>query len=120
MFAKFIAVAATLAAGLTFLGFQASAEDLVESGTFNVEVLRVSFIGSAARGKGVLHYKGKDYKGTGKRKRQERCDKTLRRRNIYISGDSYLKGQSTGLGVVTRAGAVANPHCFDTQPFNAL
>ena len=64
MLAKFIAVAATLAAGLTFLGFQASAEDLVESGTFNVEVLRVSFIGSAARGKGVLHYKGKDYKFT--------------------------------------------------------
>ena len=37
------------------------ADDLVESGTFEVEILRVSFIGSAAHGKGVLHYKGKKH-----------------------------------------------------------
>jgi hypothetical protein len=61
---KFIATAAMLAVGLTFSGFRASAETLVESGTFKVEVLRVSFIGSAARGKGVLHYKGKNHKFT--------------------------------------------------------
>ena len=61
---KFIAAAVTIAVGLTFSGFSANAEDLVESGTFKVEVYRVSFIGSAARGKGVLHYKGKNYKFT--------------------------------------------------------
>ena len=56
------AIAFTLA--MTFLGSGANAEDLVKSGTFEVEILRVSFIGSAARGKGVLHYNGKAHKFT--------------------------------------------------------
>jgi hypothetical protein len=40
----------------------AGAEDLVESGTFHVEIWRVSVIGSAAHGSGVLRYGGKTYK----------------------------------------------------------
>jgi hypothetical protein len=38
----------------------ATAED-VESGTFSLEIWRVSFIGSAAGAKGVLNYEGKTY-----------------------------------------------------------
>ena len=37
-------------------------EEAVESGTFSVEIVRVSFIGSAAHGSGLLHYGGKTYK----------------------------------------------------------
>jgi len=33
----------------------------VESGTFSLEIWRVSFIGSASHGSGVLHYGGKTY-----------------------------------------------------------
>ena len=40
----------------------AGAEDLVESGTFHVEVWRVSVIGSASHGSGVLRTGGKTYK----------------------------------------------------------
>jgi hypothetical protein len=38
----------------------ATAED-VESGTFSLEIWRVSFVGSAARATGVLNYEGKSY-----------------------------------------------------------
>ena len=44
----------------------ATAED-VESGTFSIEILRVSFMGSLAHASGMLHFEGKTYeiKATG-------------------------------------------------------
>jgi hypothetical protein len=49
-----------------FLASSAMAED-VESGTFSLEIWRVSFVGSAAHATGVLNYGGKSYdiKATG-------------------------------------------------------
>ena len=55
-----IATLVALLAGVV-LASPAPAED-VKSGTFSLEILRVSFIGSAARAKGLLHYGGKTYK----------------------------------------------------------
>lgn len=59
--AKFLAIAFTV---VLFAPGASRSEELVESGTFEVEILRVSFIGSAAHGKGVLHYKGKKHRFT--------------------------------------------------------
>ncbi len=56
----FLSIAA-LGLALAWVG-PAGAEDLVASGTFSVEVWRVSFVGSAAHGSGVLHHGGKSYK----------------------------------------------------------
>ncbi len=39
----------------------ATSED-VESGTFSLEIWRISFVGSASRATGVLNYGGKTYK----------------------------------------------------------
>ncbi len=59
---NFVATLLAIVFTLTLSAVSASqADDLVESGTFEVEILRVSFIGSAAHGKGVLHYKGKKH-----------------------------------------------------------
>ena len=55
-----IAMLCTVLAGFVF-GSPAMAGD-VKSGTFSLEILRVSFIGSAARATGVLNYGGKTYK----------------------------------------------------------
>ena len=54
-----IAILCTMLAWVVFAS-PATAED-VESGTFTIEVWRVSFIGSVAGGTGVLHYRGKTY-----------------------------------------------------------
>ena len=60
-----IAIFCTVLAWFVFAS-PAAAED-VESGTFTIEVWRVSFIGSAAHATGDLHYEGKTYeiKATG-------------------------------------------------------
>jgi hypothetical protein len=55
-----IAMLCAVLAGFVF-GSPAMAED-VKSGTFRLEILRVSFIGSVARATGVLNYGGKTYK----------------------------------------------------------
>lgn len=58
---SFLPIAA-LGLALAWVGGPARAEDLVESGSFSVEIWRVSFIGSAAHGSGVLQLGGKSYK----------------------------------------------------------
>jgi hypothetical protein len=55
-------VALVLALGWSLPAGFAGAEELVESGTFHVEIYRVSFMGSAAHGKGTLRHGGKTYK----------------------------------------------------------
>ncbi len=57
-----IAILCTVLAWAVFAS-PATAED-VESGTFNLEIWRVSFIGSAARATGTLDYGGKTYEIT--------------------------------------------------------
>ena len=55
-----IAMLCTVLAWVVFAS-PVTAED-VKSGTFSLEIWRVSFIGSAAHATGVLHYGGKTYK----------------------------------------------------------
>ena len=57
-----IAILCTVLAWVVFAS-PATAED-VESGTFSLEIWRVSFIGSAAHASGTLDYDGKTYEIT--------------------------------------------------------
>jgi hypothetical protein len=43
-------------------GTPGAKEEVVETGTFSLEIVRVSFVGSAAHGSGQLNYGGKTYK----------------------------------------------------------
>jgi len=50
--------------GVSSIALPRSAAALEPSGTVNLQIVQASFIGSASKGGGVLHFQGRDYKFT--------------------------------------------------------
>ena len=62
-------IAATIAAAIGIMGASSSAfaqSANQPSGTVQLQIVQASFIGSASKGGGVLHFEGRDYKFTTK------------------------------------------------------